>query len=182
MTGPPQARRSPQARRRPRTIVDGWAVAGCQAGCGLAVCLVLLGSVVGVVAGIAGSAVSGTLDSSMRSTAGVAFVLVAALPVAAVTGALAGLVIGIADGLALRTLSRTDGFRSATPADQQRRVTLTAVASTALGGLAVQWPLLGLAPSWPWIPVTFLPTIAGTLVAVCLSRRLPPARQSRSGT
>jgi hypothetical protein len=118
------------------------------------------------------------LDLSQAENAA-GFILMAsayAIVVGWVVGTIAGLVIGTANGLLLTLLVRATRYRQADPRYQRRTVAALVAASTAGLWVAAVSPWLGAGPGAVRFLVVYLPALVGAVVAVVLSRTLPPVQ------
>ena len=144
-------------RRWARNVFAAWACAG-------------LGS--GFLLGVLGGGIIGMLIVVSEGLTGLsAYGALLAILIAVVIGTTTGLIVGILNGVVIGLLSRVFALCSHV-AVRHNLVSATAAVTTGLSGFAV----LDHAFDGGANPLVYVPTGAGTLLVIFLSRRLPPIR------
>ncbi|HKR67536.1 MAG TPA: hypothetical protein VJT16_01665 [Streptosporangiaceae bacterium] len=167
----------------PRTTVGAWAIAGAEAGFWLGTAFASVSLAAFVLVNMGNGVPPGyisvnVLDLSQAENAA-GFILMAsayAIVVGWVVGTIAGLVIGTVNGLLLTVLARAARYRRAGPRYQRSTAAVLVAASTAGLWVAAVSPWLGSGQGGVRFLVLYLPALAGAVVAVVLSRTLPPVR------
>ena len=144
-------------RRWPRSVFAAWTLAGCSTG---------------FLLGVLGSFILSVITFiSAGLTSYTAYEACLIFAIGIFTGSFTGLIVGIADGLVIGLLSRLEVFHSRTPI-RRIWIPVAAAVTTGLSGFAVLDHLFSREPL-----LFYLPVIVGALLAVALSRKLPPIRK-----